>query len=549
MKIKIIKIFLVCFFILLILSINNISFYVNAKDKIETIYVDQLKNRLRKIKPESTQFIKVEGIKYYEVYEIILNDYFNKSKLNESASITLFIKNENGEILYQGPYELGQWYSDTPGGIKFIAKNEGSIYLEINASGVNDGGSYRIEVKKISDKIKIKNFNKNKTKNGWQRDLYYFTKWLLALHPDPFENTKKEIFEEKVNKLFNKIPNLEDSQIVIGFLEIAALLKDGHTYIADTRYFNRLPLSIIWLQDGLYINGATNEYYPLMGSRVEKIGKYKVNEVFKMIKPLISSENEYWSLFLSQKLLLIPDILYYFNIIDSKDYVELELYSKNKGLYKVKVKTFIGNDLISKGFVYSDEINEHKQFLFNKNKDKNYWFEYLPQNNTIYFKYNRCFEMKELPFRKFVSKMFDMINKTKPDKIIIDLRNNLGGYSFIIQPFIEKIKNSYLNENGKIFVITNKSTFSAGVIAAYQLKKETEAILIGEPAGNNLKFYGGAKWEHLPNKKLLLGYATMKIKLSENELKALNPDYVIKFNSKQYFNLNDPVINFIFSVF
>ena len=111
--------------------------------------------------------------------------------------------------------------------------------------------------------------------------------------------------------------------------------------------------------------------------------------------------------------------------------------------------------------------------------DKYYDYEYLPDSKSFYFEYNVCADMENRKFADFNKEMFGAIEKNHIDKIIIDLRNNSGGNSEILNPFTKSLK-SYVQKNAKVKVYTliGRNTFSSGMFAIYRVKEAAPGLYL-----------------------------------------------------------------------
>ncbi len=85
--------------------------------------------------------------------------------------------------------------------------------------------------------------------------------------------------------------------------------------------------------------------------------------------------------------------------------------------------------------------------------------------------------------------------------LIIDLRFNGGGDYTKLASFSRTISKKI---NGKIYIITGKATFSAAICTAARLKyfAEDRAVIIGQHAGDGLKFWAEGRQFSLPNSKI-----------------------------------------------
>ncbi len=91
----------------------------------------------------------------------------------------------------------------------------------------------------------------------------------------------------------------------------------------------------------------------------------------------------------------------------------------------------------------------------------------------------------------FCKELIKFIEDHVVEKLIIDLRNNFGGNSSLLDPFIEDIKHcDKINKKGNLFVIIGRETFSSALLNAFSLKENTSAIFLGEPTGGKPNCYG-----------------------------------------------------------
>src|SRR5262249_54160941 len=129
--------------------------------------------------------------------------------------------------------------------------------------------------------------------------------------------------------------------------------------------------------------------------------------------------------------------------------------------------------------------------LYLRNPDEYYWYEYLADSKTLYFHYRRCAEMPERPFDRFAMALLRFMNENPVERMVIDLRLNGGGNSFILMPFINALsRRRDVNQTGRLFVLIGRGTFSSAYLNALRLKLTTKAILVGEPTGQKPNSYG-----------------------------------------------------------
>ena len=93
---------------------------------------------------------------------------------------------------------------------------------------------------------------------------------------------------------------------------------------------------------------------------------------------------------------------------------------------------------------------------------------------------------------------------------MIDLRRNGGGNNYLVQPLIHAVLKSSLDAPGRLFVITDRGTFSAAQNCATRLERETWALFVGEPTGGRPNHFGDAEAFPLPGSGHVLRCSTVR---------------------------------------
>ena len=101
-------------------------------------------------------------------------------------------------------------------------------------------------------------------------------------------------------------------------------------------------------------------------------------------------------------------------------------------------------------------------------------------------KYSACKEVEEYPFNEFMKDIEKIVKEKGVSKYIIDVRDNEGGNSEILNPFQDFVK----EKNLKGVMLINRGVFSSGRFAVARFKNNFNIPLIGEPTGGAAKSYG-----------------------------------------------------------
>jgi C-terminal processing protease CtpA/Prc len=140
-----------------------------------------------------------------------------------------------------------------------------------------------------------------------------------------------------------------------------------------------------------------------------------------------------------------------------------------------------------------------------------------------------------------------MVEGAAVECLIIDLRNNLGGNSTLLEPFIAKLeKCEKINKVGALYVIIGRDTFSSALLNAYAIKNKTRAVLVGEPSGGKPNCYGEVESFKLDNSKVKICYSSKYYKLIKSDsVLSLFPDVEKLVTFKDYIEKRDPCLEYI----
>ena len=363
----------------------------------------------------------------------------------------------------------------------------------------------------------------NEWKNKWIEDIDYLKDELIKNHANLFAYIKEDEFNEKIEKLKGMIDELDYEEMKVEISRVVASIKDAHTSLVfPARRF--IPLKFYYFNDGVYIIDTTKNYENLLFKKVIAIENVSIEEVLKELHNIISFENEYFLKAQSMKYLQIVEVLYGLLIVDDMDKIKITL---ENGEYEVLP-------------VSIDELNytNSKLPLYARRSSENLWFKYL-DNEELYIKYNSCRESGNKSIESKIDKIIEFIEGNNVKKVTVDLRNNLGGNSSLLEPFIEYIStNKGINNKENLRVIIGRETFSSALLNAYSFKNNTNAKIIGEPSGGKPNCYGEILRITLPNSKFLVTYSTKFYKLiDDDKVDSLYPDEVILENIDDYMKI------------
>jgi hypothetical protein len=371
----------------------------------------------------------------------------------------------------------------------------------------------------------------------YARDLDSFSVTLTSKHKNLFARMTRSQFEEQVEDLRQRIKNggMDRPHFMTSLMKIIALVGDEHTMLVPMtpRIF---PLKFYVFQEGIALLKSDSSHQEYLLEELIAIDNLQVSEINTRFKTYIRQDNEnYFKWFFAQDL-SNPVLLAGLDITHSMDSALFTFKNRSGAIHSILVKTQPA----------TTQLFSSQNSQIRNTQNRNYWYSLDKGRNILYFNYQTCMEDSSLSFAAFNKELFKAIKKEKPEALVLDLRQNTGGNSDVLKPFMKEVKESYLNDPHKFFVLTGRQTFSSAVLNAVELRQTTAAVFIGEATGGNINHYGEVKAFSLPATKLVVTYSTNYFEHWKGKEGALLPDYPVPVSWTELFNEKDNCLEMVY---
>ncbi len=384
------------------------------------------------------------------------------------------------------------------------------------------------------------------TRSQWDGVLDWLVQHLASHHPNLHHSISREAWDGKVEDLQSRLPSLNDHRAQTELMSLVASIGDAHT-ILHWEPSEVYPLRFYWFSDGLYVIKAQDKYGHLLNSRVLAINALSMDQLVDAVKKVIPHENKQR---LRQELpnyLIHPGILHGLGITPTEHAMQLTCMAGD-GTVKTAAVTAVPNfrrDWLHYSGLLPQGEDGHTP-LYLKNRQLDYWFEYVSEHQTVYFQYNCCCDNASYPLADLIDRLLQCINSQGAARLVVDLRHNSGGDSRLLGPLIHCISSlKKINRPGGLYVVVGRGTFSAALMNALQLREQTKAILVGEPTGGKPNAFGEVRFLALPGTDLTVSYSTKYFKLSSLDTESFVPDHIVELSFADYKNGRDPAWEFI----
>jgi hypothetical protein len=376
------------------------------------------------------------------------------------------------------------------------------------------------------------------TAEQWRQDLEFFANEVTTRHRNPFHSIDKDEFDQAVSKLRQRIPSMTGYEVVAGLQHLAALIGDGHTFLDTSGLYGRFPLEGFWFGDELRVIRASPEYREAVGARIVSIGSVSIGEAQRRIQQFVpQGENRWYVLNSSARLLMDVEPLAASGVLPDLGPADITFEDDSGHRFKLRIRP-----VPARAGPSWEAADEPLPLPF-QHPEQPLWFTYLADSETVYTVFRSYNELDTHSAR-----LWDFIASHAVRRLIIDMRWNQGGnytrgrehliYKLIFMP--------ELNRTGHLFVITGRGAFSAGMTNITDFRRETEAILVGEPTGGRPNGYQENHMSTLPLSGLRVSASMLRYRFQpQSEADAVYPDQRIDPDWGSFKAGEDPALQWI----
>ncbi|HVV84433.1 MAG TPA: hypothetical protein VHE35_15300 [Kofleriaceae bacterium] len=371
---------------------------------------------------------------------------------------------------------------------------------------------------------------------GWRADLATIATEVPKRHPEPFHATPEPTFRAAVAELDRALPGLTDDQRLVGLARIVALFADAHTQLDLGPYARVLtyPLTVYWFSDGLFVVDAPEANRWAIGARVVTLGGKPIDDAIAALSSTVGYQADGWRRAQVADRLSLPQLVRGTGFAPADGPAVF-------GLVDPGDPTGATRELTAEPQPWRSAARTGPLPLYRQNPRSLYWQRYLEPERTLYVQYNACAQARDLSFADFTRQVEDVLDHQPVLRLVVDLRENQGGNSAIMQPLLDAIA-ARPALHGHVFALIGRHTFSSGLMNAIALAQQG-AITVGEPAGSPANHDGEVQRLELPARGLAVYHATRRFAYDGLTGPAFAPDVDVELSSADYFAGKDPVLD------
>lgn len=404
------------------------------------------------------------------------------------------------------------------------------------------------------------------------QDIEQFSR-LLAMDK-AFSPAAREEANRQIAALRAERASLDRGKFRVALMRIVALADNGHTNLEGKNGVlpNCVGIRAMWFADGLYILRARADSADLLGARVASIGGRPAAKVLVALMQLHGGA-EGWRRVHAALYIHSPEILYGAGLSPRPDETTWD-FRLPDGTETMRTLPAEDCDREPSGLMtrwlspqkLKGELDAWRPLLsadsdlpvslreFNT-PFRRTWIEH---GCTLFIQLKAIQDIGAYRIRDFLKATSDEMAAHRPCNVILDLRFNSGGDYTKVAGFASRLP-SLASPGGRVYILTGPQTFSAAITMAVLVKQAaaSRAIVLGEPVGDRLAFYGEGNTGCLPHSSLCVHYATGMHDYAHPcddwnkcfwlnwlfplQVGSLDPDEAIKMTFSDYRARRDPV--------
>jgi hypothetical protein len=362
----------------------------------------------------------------------------------------------------------------------------------------------------------------------WEEDLAFAHEALRDKHPNPFDHLTPEEMQAEFDQLAKQLPEMDHHGVIVDLARIVARVEDGHTRLtlplapgvdfmqghSETespslaeKNFHQYPLRFGVDEEGIWIQGASEDHQRLLGGRLVSIDGRSTEEVVERVSPTIQRDNEMQVLHHLPMHLVLSELLHARGVADTADRATFVIEKQDGTVESVdlsKVESHIPIDWVMAGPSTGTTTPLAKQ-----RNEENFWFTEIKPLRLVYLQFNTVYDTQAETIRQFSERLSTHLEKNREAALVIDLRGNRGGNQSLALPLLHAVLGSPQNRAGNLFTIIGRTTFSAAMTFSLQMEKHTQTLFVGEPTGSKPNHFGDSRKSLLPNSNVTLRISSL----------------------------------------
>lgn len=310
-----------------------------------------------------------------------------------------------------------------------------------------------------------------------------------------YDEALRTQFIQDINDLIPRITELEDEQVLLALQKAIAKLGDLSSYVyVPAEQVYPIFFTTFFTDRGAEFRSVMmpEEYSHLLLKKPTAINGVPIGEVIQKLMDYCSYENEYAAYCSISQFLSQPAYLEAIGITDGDSPVNFRFVDSEGKKVDVSLSPVKYADLQMESLSGYSSVS-----IRDKDNSRNYWWEYLEEEQALYIRFNLIEEDTSLVYNSFIQQLNEQVSQAKT--VIVDLRGTTGGtfhsgLSIDLGNLLNQLKGQ------KSYVLLDASSNGAAILLSSCLRQRSaDTLLVGTPGGQPANFFTSYQSYNMPN--------------------------------------------------
>jgi hypothetical protein len=370
------------------------------------------------------------------------------------------------------------------------------------------------------------------TAGKWRADLDFFARELPKRHKNAFHAITREQFAAEMASLRAKAGQANDDEMIVGLMQIAAMVGDGHTYVRLPSSLHQLPITVALIEGAHRVVRGAGPAAELVGGKLVRIDDTPIETAIARIHTILpQAESDVLRAAFTPQWFSNAEVLHGLGVAKSAGAARFTVVLDDGTERSAEVSAI---DIAAKPEWRTATANPP---LYRQRLGESFWFTWLPEAGTVYVSFRKYDDL-----RSYSRELWSFVDSHPVRKIAIDLRQNGGGDFNVGRKYLvdELARRSKL----RAYVIVGGRTFSAALKNAIDFRDLAHATLVGETIGERPNSYSENDEMRLPSSRMEVSYSTMYYQFLPGD-GLVAPDKEILPTWAEWVAGSDPVLEWI----
>ena len=380
----------------------------------------------------------------------------------------------------------------------------------------------------------------------WREDITFYRSALAEHHIDLYHTASKAHFDEELDRLVARLPELNEFEVVFEMMRITRLVGDGHTqFPVMAGPHQHFPLKFRIVNGDVRVFATSDAYGQYLGAELVSIDGVPIDAVLETLSPAVQpAENEYGLLHSLAFHLTVDNILYGAGITDEYGSARFVFATPDGQIAPEQINSVSMGDFLSQT---TNVIERRSPFPEpDLALSDSLWLSTDQASRTAYLYFSSYPDLEDMTL--FAQSVSRHLETNEIRNLIIDLRDNGGGDFYVGLALSSPIlMTDSLDWNQGIYVLTGRATYSAAMTNAVHYRQLLNARLVGEPTGGNPVAYSELGSFHLPNSGRMVTFSERYYRLQTEVTHGVQPDVFIQPSRDDFLAGSDAALDWVLS--